>query len=170
MNNTNIQRQLFMDERLIVAVRRHPIVISLPLATALTAILATVATVVARQSQSVHIIVWLVSAFFFMLSMARLADWFSGYVVITSKRVLLRFGRISGELTTLNLSAIADVELHRSLRGRLVGYGDLVITIGGGVSQLITYMPYSEQLYLELGATMEAARNPNADEDDADEL
>jgi uncharacterized membrane protein YdbT with pleckstrin-like domain len=171
MNNSAIQRQLFMHERQIVTVRRHPIVLSLPLATALTAIIAAVGTVVVRQSQSVHVIVWLVSAFFFVVSIARLMDWFSGYLVITSKRVLLRFGRISRDFTTLNLDAIADVQLHRSVRGSLIGYGDLLITVRGGGSQLITYVPYSEQIYLELGAVIEAAHNPDVHEgDDADEM
>jgi hypothetical protein len=135
------------DERLILQARRHPIVLSLPIATGLAAFIVAVGTGDTRASQSVRIIVWLVSAFFILQSAVRIMDWFLSYLVITSRRVMIRFGAYLRGYVSLSVSTIADVQVSRSFGGRVWGYGDILITIHGGGSHVITYVPFPEQIY-----------------------
>jgi hypothetical protein len=70
---------------------------------------------------------------------------------MTRDRIILIKGGIRSDVSTLPLSAAALLRLRRSAPGKLLGYGQLILQGTGGWGRLrVSFLPYPEQLYLEL--------------------
>ena len=57
--------------------------------------------------------------------------WASARVVLTDRRLVHRHGVLLTEEVEVALGRVHAVELRRTLGGRLLGYGDLVVRSGG---------------------------------------
>jgi uncharacterized membrane protein YdbT with pleckstrin-like domain len=71
-------------------------------------------------------ILWLVAAF-----IKRQTSEF----VVTNKRVLMKVGVFTTRSIELLLSKVEAITVHHSLMGRLLGYGDIVLTGSGGTRE-----------------------------------
>ena len=65
-------------------------------------------------------------------------DYFFSEYAVTNYRVILKEGLIWRSSTAEKLSAIAKTELHQSILGRLLGYGQLAVYGFGGVNRYAT--------------------------------
>jgi uncharacterized membrane protein YdbT with pleckstrin-like domain len=54
---------------------------------------------------------------------------------VTNKRVLMKVGVFSTRSTELFLNKIEAIAVHQSLVGRMLGYGDIVVTGSGGTHE-----------------------------------
>ena len=54
---------------------------------------------------------------------------------VTNKRVLMKVGVFSTRSTELFLNKIEAIAVHQSLAGRMLGYGDIVVTGSGGTHE-----------------------------------
>jgi len=54
---------------------------------------------------------------------------------VTNKRVLMKVGVLSTRSTELFLNKIEAIAVHQSLTGRVLGYGDIVVTGSGGTHE-----------------------------------
>jgi PH (Pleckstrin Homology) domain-containing protein len=73
-----------------------------------------------------------------------------GYVVITSRRIIFT-GTILGERTEqIPVEQTKNLELKRSLGGRLLGYASIIFEFNDRPQRIVNYVPYPDQLYLEL--------------------
>jgi uncharacterized membrane protein YdbT with pleckstrin-like domain len=54
---------------------------------------------------------------------------------VTNKRVLMKIGVFSTRSTELFLSKIEAIAVHQSLAGRMLDYGDIVVTGSGGTHE-----------------------------------
>ena len=54
---------------------------------------------------------------------------------VTHKRVLMKVGVFSTRSTELFLNKIEAIAVHQSLMGRMLGYGDIVVTGSGGTHE-----------------------------------
>src|SRR5262249_8296494 len=54
---------------------------------------------------------------------------------VTNKRVLMKVGVFTTRSTELFLNKIEAIAVHQSLAGRMLGYGDIVITGSGGTHE-----------------------------------
>ena len=54
---------------------------------------------------------------------------------VTNKRVLMKVGVFSTRSTELFLNKIEAIAVHQSLMGRMLGYGDIVVTGSGGTHE-----------------------------------
>lgn len=54
---------------------------------------------------------------------------------VTNKRVLMKVGVFTTRSTELFLNKIEAIAVHQSLTGRILGYGDIVVTGSGGTHE-----------------------------------
>jgi hypothetical protein len=75
-------------------------------------------------------------------------EWSITRYVFTNDRVLLIEGMLSRQVRGLPLKAVLDTTYHRTLGGRLRGYGDLELNLSGrpGLRKL-TSLPQPETIY-----------------------
>jgi uncharacterized membrane protein YdbT with pleckstrin-like domain len=95
-------------------------------------------------------ILWLIAAF-----IKRQTSEF----VVTNKRVLMKVGVFTTRSIELLLNKIEAITVHQSLTGRLLGYGDIVLTGSGGTRE-----PFSTiQSPLAFRNAVQAASDARAD-------
>ena len=75
--------------------------------------------------------------------------WWIERIVITDKRVMLAQGIIVHNVGMMPLSKVTDLTFQRSLGGRMLGYGTLIVESAGQIQALnqIDYMPRPEEVY-----------------------
>jgi uncharacterized membrane protein YdbT with pleckstrin-like domain len=69
--------------------------------------------------------------------------WWIERIVITDKRVMLAEGFIVHKVGMMPLSKVTDLTFERSIGGRMLGYGTLIVESAGQIQALnrIDYMP-----------------------------
>ena len=77
------------------------------------------------------------------------ALWWIERIVITDKRVMLAQGIITHNVGMMPLSKVTDLTFQRTLGGRMLGYGTLIVESAGQIQALnrIDYMPRPEEIY-----------------------
>ena len=75
--------------------------------------------------------------------------WWIERIVITDKRVMLAEGILTHKLAMMPLSKVTDLTFQRSLDGRMLGYGTIIVESAGQIQALnrIDYMPRPEEIY-----------------------
>jgi uncharacterized membrane protein YdbT with pleckstrin-like domain len=75
--------------------------------------------------------------------------WWIERIVITDKRVMLAQGIITHKVGMMPLSKVTDLTFERSIGGRMLGYGTLIVESAGQIQALnrIDYMPRPEEVY-----------------------
>jgi hypothetical protein len=144
-----INRFLLPEERRVISVRQHPARLLPPLGTAIGGLLAAVAVgPVVQGNRSLELTVGLLVGTLIAQLALVAANWSTRYLVVTSRRVFLYSGLFTYGITfSLPLENIQDIRLTRSYAGRLYGYGTFVFE---SAHRAIDYVPYPEQLYLEI--------------------
>jgi membrane protein YdbS with pleckstrin-like domain len=134
-------------------VRRHPAVLMVPVGIVLGGLIVAglVSNTIAGQSAAANWIWWLWLALLAWF-VWRVAEWSVDYFVITNQRMLLTTGLITRKVAMMPLSKVTDMSFERPLQGRMLGFGTFVLESAGQDQALRTvdYLPYPEQLYLEV--------------------
>jgi len=75
--------------------------------------------------------------------------WWIERIVITDKRVMIAEGIITHKVGMMPLSKVTDLTFERSLDGRMLGYGTIVVESAGQIQALnrIEYVPRPEEIY-----------------------
>ena len=75
--------------------------------------------------------------------------WWIERIVITDKRVMLAEGFIVHKVGMMPLSKVTDLTFERSIGGRILGYGTLIVESAGQIQALnrIDFMPRPEEVY-----------------------
>ena len=75
--------------------------------------------------------------------------WWIERIVITDKRVMIAQGIITHNVGMMPLGKVTDLTFRRTLAGRLLGYGTMVVESAGQIQALneIDYMPRPEEIY-----------------------
>ena len=75
--------------------------------------------------------------------------WWIERIVITDKRVMIAQGIIVHNVGMMPLGKVTDLTFRRSLSGRLLGFGTMVVESAGQIQALnkIDYMPRPEEIY-----------------------
>jgi uncharacterized membrane protein YdbT with pleckstrin-like domain len=75
--------------------------------------------------------------------------WWIERIVITDKRVMLAAGFIVHKVGMMPLGKVTDLTFERSIGGRMLGYGTLIVESAGQIQALnrIDYMPRPEEVY-----------------------
>ncbi|WP_028923629.1 PH domain-containing protein [Pseudonocardia acaciae] len=77
------------------------------------------------------------------------ALWWVERIVITDKRVMISKGIITHNIGMMPLGKVTDLTFERSLTGRMMGYGKMVVESAGQIQALneIDFMPRPEEIY-----------------------
>ncbi|WP_344968506.1 PH domain-containing protein [Salinactinospora qingdaonensis] len=148
----SVHRYLLPHEKQVITMRRHPAVLLMPVAVVLGSLIgAGILSGFVGAPIAVAVVwwVWLLVLVWFVW---RVAEWSVEYFVITSARLLLTTGLITRQVNMMPLGKVTDMRFERSILGRLIGYGTFVMESAGQDQALskINYVPYPEQLYLEV--------------------
>jgi hypothetical protein len=152
-------RYLLPRERQVITVRRHPAVLLGSVGFLMSsAIGASLLTATRRRDVTAVRSAWGLSGLALAISAFRVYMWLSRYIVMTDTRLLEVKAFPAIKVTAIPVREINGIELHRSLIGRLLGYGTFVIKTSGA-DKKIRFLPYPEQLYLEVWGMLTPARD-----------
>jgi Bacterial PH domain len=147
----SVNKYLLPGEHQLICVRRHPEVLLGPITVTLVALLAGgLVSGFALLSSTGLEIVWLAVGVLFLRMLWKIANWSVDYLVVTPGRMLLVVGLVTRKLATMPLSAVTDLRLRRSARGRLFGYGDFVVEsdLPDQSLAVVDRVPLSDEVYL----------------------
>jgi hypothetical protein len=159
-----VYRYLLPHERRVITIRRHPVVLAGPLGLLAGVVgVASLLTATRRKDVSALRGAWGASGAGLFVSAIRLYAWLSSYVVVTNFRLLYVKSLASTKVSTIPIREIRRIDMHRSMSGRLLGYGTFIIR-SADREEKIRYLPYPEQLYLEVTGIL----YPDPRDDDGD--
>ena len=147
-------RRLDPDERLVVSVRRHvvlPTLGILPLLLVLADYTLHAAGAVHGSARATFVLAVLIAPSG-IFAVYCVVAWLAGYVVITARRILvLGWWRVT-RVTDIQLSEATELSFIRTFPGRLFGYGAFRVKRPGSRWRVlkIRFLPYPEQVYIEL--------------------
>jgi uncharacterized membrane protein YdbT with pleckstrin-like domain len=159
----SVNKYLLPHETQVITVRRHPAVLMMPVGLVLAGLI--IAGVV---SNTVAAVTWIWWGWLILLAwfVWRVAEWSVDYFVITNQRMLLTTGLITRKVAMMPLAKVTDMSFRRTIAGRMLGYGDFILESAGQDQALDTvdYLPYPEQLYLEVCEMIFPNKNPSPDD------
>ncbi len=124
----SVNRYLLPHERSCITVRMHPAVLGGHL------ILASGGLMAARKLTSRSgrpDIVWGACLFLLLDFIRRVAAWPVTYFVVTNERMLFIRGLFFRTVTAMPLDKAMSLKLRRTILGRLLGYGSLIVGLPG---------------------------------------
>ena len=150
----SVNKYLLPHERQVISVHQHPAVLIGPIFWVLLglAIAGWLSNSVAHGNTTVLLIIWILWAILLLRLAWKVLEWSLTYFVITSQRLLLTQGFVIRRVDMMPLTKVTDMSFNRSARGQLLGFGEFVVESAGQDQALrhIEYLPYPEQLYLEV--------------------
>ena len=156
-------RYLAANEKVRYSCRRHPIVLLKVIILWLVALIGgSFAGLVESPSDTDGLIDQLAGFIVLALtiySVWKIAQWWWGRYVITDQRALFIEGIISRKVSSIPLEKVTDTTYARSVWGRLLGYGDLLLDTPGERPGLdtLSYLPNPDEVY-RLIASLVVAR------------
>jgi uncharacterized membrane protein YdbT with pleckstrin-like domain len=150
----SVNRYLLPHEQSVITVRMHPAMLLGPVALVLAGLVVAgiLSGVVARGHAAASGVIWLLWAVLLLRLIWKVANWSVDYFVVTSQRMLLTTGILTRKVEMMPLVKVTDMSFQRSATGRLLGYGEFIVESAGQDQALrnVPYIPYPEQLYLEV--------------------
>ncbi len=157
----SVDKYLMSYEGRVIAVRKHPAVLLPALAVAVVGlVLCAVAGVVTG-----FWLVWLLWLAALGYLLWRILVWSIEFFLVTEHRVMVIRGVFNRDVGMMPLGKVTDITLERSLLGRTLGYGEFILETGGQKQQFnkVNFMPYPEQLYLEVSSVIFGAQDGSPD-------
>jgi uncharacterized membrane protein YdbT with pleckstrin-like domain len=150
----SVNRYLLPHERQVITVHQHPAVLIRPVFEVLVglAIAGWLTTVFAKANGTAVLVIWVLWGILFLRLAVKVFEWSETYFVVTSQRFILATGLVTRKVNMMPLSKVTDMSFQRSTMGRILGYGEFILESAGQDQALnkIDYLPYPEQLYLEV--------------------
>jgi uncharacterized membrane protein YdbT with pleckstrin-like domain len=150
----SVNRYLLPHERQVITVHQHPAILIRPIFEVLIglAIAGWLSNSVAHGNGTVILVIWIIWGLVFLRLVWKVWEWAETYFVVTSQRFLLATGLITRKVNMMPLAKVTDMSFQRSTMGRILGYGEFILESAGQDQALnkVDYLPYPEQLYLEV--------------------
>lgn len=150
-NLDNVERYLLRGEKIVVAVHRHWATVAEPVALAAVGLVIAMwlsATLAANAMPLGDLIWWL---WFALVGRAifYLWEWRREWFIATDRRLLLVYGFIVRKVDMMPLGKVTDMTYHRTVMGRLLGYGTFVMESAGQDQALsnLKYIPRPDETY-----------------------
>ena len=163
----SVNRYLLPHERSCITVRKHPAELARPLILVFGGLVA--AGELTRRSVRPKI-VWGAYLPVLLYFLQRVAAWQATYFTVTDMRMILVSGFMVRKVAMMPLAKVTDMSFRRSALGRLLGYGEFIVESAGEEQALrsIDFLPYPEQLYLEICGLLfpDAMAETQQDQDD----
>jgi uncharacterized membrane protein YdbT with pleckstrin-like domain len=171
----SVNRYLLPHERQVISVHEHPAVLIGPIALVLLglAIAGFVSNSgVTHGNSTAILIIWGLWVLLLLWLILKIWAWSVDYFVVTSHRLLLAQGVIVRKVGMLPLAKVTDMSFQRTTIGRVLGYGEFIVESAGQDQALrnVKFIPYPEQLYLEVCGLIFKEEEPKDANDVATEL
>lgn len=157
IDEERLRKYLLRDEKIIVATHRHWIAVIEPFLTATLSLIAIGAIFMGTGSGGglveFLLIAWLI---LFGRAVIRLWEWNLEWFVATDSRILLIYGFIIRKVDMLPMSKVTDMTFHRSILGRIFGYGTFILESAGQDQALsdLHFIPDPNDTYLSIVGTI----------------
>jgi uncharacterized membrane protein YdbT with pleckstrin-like domain len=150
----SVNRYLLPHERQVITVHQHPAILIKPIFYVLIGLAAAgwLSNSVAHGNGAVILVIWILWGLLFLYLVAKVFEWAETYFVVTSQRFILATGVVTRKVNMMPLSKVTDMSFQRNAWGRILGYGEFILESAGQDQALsnVDYIPYPEQLYLEV--------------------
>ncbi len=150
----SVNRYLLPHERQVITVHQHPATLIRPIFEVLIglAIAGWLTTSFAKSNGTAVLVIWILWGLVFLRLVIKVFEWGETYFVVTSQRFILATGLLTRKVNMMPLSKVTDMSFQRSTMGRILGYGEFILESAGQDQALnkVDYLPYPEQLYLEV--------------------
>ena len=150
----SVNRYLLPHERQVITVHQHPAILIRPIFEVLVglAIAGWLTTVFAKNNGIALLVIWILWGILFLNLAVKVWEWAVTYFVVTSQRFVLATGVVTRKVNMMPLAKVTDMSFQRSALGRVLGYGEFILESAGQDQALtnVDYLPYPEQLYLEV--------------------
>jgi uncharacterized membrane protein YdbT with pleckstrin-like domain len=150
----SVNKYLLPNERQVITVHQHPAVLIGPIFLVLIglAIAGWLSSSVAQGNGTALAIIWIIWGVVFVRLAWKVLEWALTYFVVTSQRFVLATGVLTRKVNMMPLAKVTDMSFQRSATGRILGYGEFILESAGQDQALnrVDYLPYPEQLYLEV--------------------
>jgi uncharacterized membrane protein YdbT with pleckstrin-like domain len=145
-----VDEYVLPTERRVIRFRRHWVVIMSEIiqATVLMVILM-VAAALLPEGPVLSNLFWYGGLLVLIKACYKVSEWWVEKVVITDKRVMLTQGVFTQKVGMMPLGKVTDLTFERTLNGRMLGYGTMVIESAGQIQALnrIDFLPDPEEVY-----------------------
>jgi uncharacterized membrane protein YdbT with pleckstrin-like domain len=167
----SVNRYLLPHERQVISVHEHPAVLIGPIALVLLglAIAGFLSNSgVTHGNTTAILIIWGAWVLLLLWFAFKVWDWSVNYFVVTSHRLILAKGVVVRKVGMLPLGKVTDMSFQRSTIGRILGYGEFIVESAGQDQALrnVKFIPYPEQLYLEVCGLIFKDEEQSADASD----
>ncbi|GAB2693298.1 PH domain-containing protein [Thalassiella azotivora] len=147
----HIERYLLDEEQVVLAVRRHPVVVAEPIVTAVVGLLAVAVVGDALPRDLPYVVDVLWWGWFALVGRAlwRLAEYHNDWFLGTDRRLILTYGIVTRKVAMMPLAKVTDLSYNRSVPGRLLGYGEFVLESAGQDQAMrsVNFLPSPDELY-----------------------
>ena len=151
---TSVNRFLLPHERQVITVHQHPAILIRPIFWVLIglAVAGWLSSALAHSNGIALLIIWILWGVLFLNLAVKVWEWAVTYFVVTSQRFVLATVVITRKVNMMPLAKVTDMTFQRSPMGRLLGFGEFILESAGQDQALtnVDYLPYPEQLYLEV--------------------
>jgi uncharacterized membrane protein YdbT with pleckstrin-like domain len=166
----SVNRYLLPHERQVISVHEHPAVLIGPIALVLLglAIAGFLSNTVTHGNSTAILIIWGAWVLLLLWFVFKIWDWSVNYFVVTSHRLILARGFVVRKIGMLPLTKVTDMSFQRTTIGRILGYGEFIVESAGQDQALrnVKFIPYPEQLYLEVCGLIFKDEEQSADASD----
>ncbi len=150
----SVNKYLLPHERQVITVHKHPAVLIRPIFEVLVglAIAGWLSSSIAHGNSTVILVIWILWGLLLIRLGIKVLEWSVDYFVVTSQRFMLTTGLLVHKVNMMPLAKVTDMSFQRSAWGQLLGYGEFILESAGQDQALrnVDYIPYPEQLYLEV--------------------
>ncbi len=150
----SVNKYLLPHERQVITVHKHPAVLIRPIFEVLVglAIAGWLSSSIAHGNGAVILVIWILWGLLLIRLGIKVLEWSVDYFVVTSQRFMLTTGLLVHKVNMMPLAKVTDMSFQRSAWGQLLGYGEFILESAGQDQALrnVDYIPYPEQLYLEV--------------------
>lgn len=159
-------RYLARGERAVLQVRRHPIRLAGPAFSALGVLLLAgligFMTSPDESSDALDTITGLVALAFAVRLAWKIWNWYLDKIVVTNARIVEISGVLTRNVASMPLGKLTDVTYRRSIAGRLLGYGDLIVESAGQDQALshIDHIPHPDDFYRTVTTLIGLSKEP----------
>ncbi len=146
-----VYKYLMSTERVVTAVRMHPMAVIGPLLLILGgAILAGLLTVAGHGGGAS--VIWLLWGVLFVWQGWKIATWWRRYFVVTENRLMLVTSLVFTDVAMMPLAKVTDMRLRETALGRMLGYGEFIVESAGQEQALshVRFVPSPAQMYQEI--------------------
>lgn len=145
-----VDEYVLPTERRVIRFRRHWVVIvnEVVQATVLMVILM-IAAALLPEGPVLSNMLWYGGLLVLVKAAYKVSEWWVEKVVITDKRVMLTQGVFTQKVGMMPLGKVTDLTFERTLNGRMLGYGTMIIESAGQIQALnrIDFLPDPEEVY-----------------------